>query len=112
MSFPKIHPAAGHLARQNRTLDFECSDDGNRAAEWGGAGLDRGLRVLIRRIHLETRRGALHGELLMLGFDVAQATVSKYMARKGLTAVADLEGISSQSRRCSPRLTICAGPRP
>ena len=52
-----------------------------------GAGrpkIDRGLRDLIRRMSTENPTwGAsrIHGELLMLGFDVAQSTVSKYMAR-------------------------------
>ena len=46
--------------------------------------IDRGLRDLIRRMNRENPRwGAsrIHGELLMLGFEVAQSTVSKYMAR-------------------------------
>ncbi len=43
-----------------------------------------GLRALIRQISLENPLwGAprLHGELLKLGFDVAQSSVAKYMAR-------------------------------
>jgi transposase InsO family protein len=46
--------------------------------------IDRGLRNLIRQMSRENPRwGAsrIHGELLMLGFEVAQSTVSKYMAR-------------------------------
>ena len=46
--------------------------------------IDRDLRDLIRRISRENPLwGAprIHGELLMLGFEVAQSTVSKYMAR-------------------------------
>jgi hypothetical protein len=46
----------------------------------------RELRDLIRRMSRENPRwGAsrIHGELLMLGFDVAQSTVSKYMVRVG-----------------------------
>jgi hypothetical protein len=46
--------------------------------------IDRGLRDLIRRInHRNPLWGAsrIHGELLMLGFEVAQSTVSKYMTR-------------------------------
>ena len=46
--------------------------------------IDRGLRDLIRRMSREnTLWGAsrIHGELLMLGFQVAQSTVSKYMVR-------------------------------
>jgi hypothetical protein len=52
-----------------------------------GAGrprIDRGLRDLIRRMSRENRlwgASRIHGELLMLGFQVAQPTVSKYMVR-------------------------------
>src|SRR5207244_11861264 len=48
--------------------------------------IDRGLRDLIRRMSKENSQwGAsrIHGELLMLGFEVAQSTVSKYMVRSG-----------------------------
>src|SRR5947207_369336 len=44
------------------------------------------LRALIRRMSLEnTLWGAphIHGELLKLGFTVAQSTVAKYMVKKG-----------------------------
>ena len=47
--------------------------------------IDHGLRDLIRRMCQENPLwGAprIHGELLMLGFDVAQSTVSKYMLRR------------------------------
>jgi transposase InsO family protein len=53
----------------------------NRA---GRPKLDRGLRDLIRRMSRENSlwgASRIHGELLMLGFDVAQSTVSKYMVR-------------------------------
>src|SRR4029434_7035452 len=53
----------------------------NRA---GRPNIDRDLRDLIQRMAKETPFwGAprIHGELLMLGFYVAQSTVSKYMAR-------------------------------
>jgi len=46
--------------------------------------IDRGLRDLIRRMSQENQlwgASRIHGELLMLGFDVAQSTVSKYMMR-------------------------------
>jgi len=46
--------------------------------------VDRELRDLIRRMSRENPLwGAprIHGELLMLGFEVAQSTVSKYMVR-------------------------------
>lgn len=46
--------------------------------------IDRELRELIRRISLENPlwgASRIHGELLMLGFEVAQSTVSKYLVR-------------------------------
>jgi len=46
--------------------------------------IDRELRDLIRQMSKENPKwGAsrVHGELLMLGFEVAQSTVSKYMVR-------------------------------
>jgi transposase InsO family protein len=48
--------------------------------------IDRGLRDLIQRMSKENPQwGAsrIHGELLMLGFEVAQSTVSIYMLRGG-----------------------------
>jgi transposase InsO family protein len=53
----------------------------NRA---GRPKIDRGLRDLIQQMSKENPLwGAprIHGELLMLGFDVAQSTVSKYLER-------------------------------
>ena len=53
----------------------------NRA---GRPKIDRGLRDLIRRMSKENPlwgAARIHGELLMLGFEVAQSTVSKYMVR-------------------------------
>jgi hypothetical protein len=53
----------------------------NRA---GRPKIDRGLRDLIQRMSRETPwwgASRIHGELLMLGFEVAQSTVSKYMLR-------------------------------
>jgi transposase InsO family protein len=46
--------------------------------------IDRGLRDLIRKMSRENPlwgTSRIHGELLMLGFEVAQSTVLKYMAR-------------------------------
>ncbi len=46
--------------------------------------IDQGLRDLIRRMSQENPlwgASRIHGELLMLGFEVAQSTVSKYMTR-------------------------------
>ena len=53
----------------------------NRA---GRPKIDRGLRDLIWRMSRENAlwgASRIHGELLMLGSEVAQSTVSKYMAR-------------------------------
>jgi hypothetical protein len=53
----------------------------NRA---GRPKIDRDLRDLIQRMSRENRlwgASRIHGELLMLGFEVAQSTVSKYMVR-------------------------------
>jgi transposase InsO family protein len=53
----------------------------NRA---GRPKIDRGLRDLIQRMGRENPlwgASRIHGELLMLGLEVAQSTVSKYMAR-------------------------------
>jgi len=46
--------------------------------------IDQGLRDLIQRMGRENPlwgASRIHGELLMLGFEVAQSTVSKYMLR-------------------------------
>jgi hypothetical protein len=48
--------------------------------------IDRGLRDLIQRMSRDNPlwgAARIHGELLMLGFKVAQSTVSKYMVRGG-----------------------------
>jgi transposase InsO family protein len=52
----------------------------NRA---GRPRIDRALRDLIQQMSMNPLWGAsrIHGELLKLGFEVAQSTVSKYMAR-------------------------------
>ena len=47
--------------------------------------IDRGLRDLIQRMSKENPlwgASRIHGELLMLGFEVAQSTVSRYMVRR------------------------------
>jgi hypothetical protein len=70
----------------------------NRA---GRPKIDRSLRDLIRRMSKENPQwGAarIHGELLMLSFEVAQSTVSKYRVTFE-AAVAKLEDISPKPRR-------------
>ncbi|MGB8047559.1 MAG: hypothetical protein WCF53_06610, partial [Pseudolabrys sp.] len=56
---------------------FWCWKSRKRA---GRPKIDRGLRDLIQRISKENRlwgASRIHGELLMLGFQIAQSTVSK-----------------------------------
>jgi hypothetical protein len=70
----------------------------NRA---GRPKVDRELRNLIRQMGRKNPLwGAprIHGELLMLGFEVAQSTVSKYMVRK-TTLRQSLPSICAWSRR-------------
>src|SRR6516165_4554974 len=70
--------------------------------------IDAGLRALIRRMSIENMLwGAprIHGELLKLGFAVAQSTVAKYMA--------STDGPSGQSwgtflRNHLPQIAVCA----
>ena len=60
---------------------FWCWKSRKRA---GRPKIDRGLRDLIQRMSKENRlwgASRIHGELLMLGFQIAQSTVSKYMVR-------------------------------
>src|SRR5262249_26993132 len=58
-----------------------------KSRKWAGRPkIARELRDLIRRMSRENPKwGAsrIHGELLMLGFAVAQSTVSKYMVQGG-----------------------------
>src|SRR6516165_8674171 len=70
----------------------------NRA---GRPRIDRELRELIRRMSMENAlwgASRIHGELLKLGYDVAQSTVSKMYGPRRSAAVAKLEDISAQSR--------------
>jgi hypothetical protein len=67
-------------------LAFVAIGAGNRVRREGGPPIDADLRVLIRRMSVENLLwGAprIHGELLKLGFAVAQSTVTKYLAKRG-----------------------------
>src|SRR5215475_16115586 len=69
--------------------------------------IDAGLRALIRRMSIEnTLWGAprIHGELLRLGFAVAQSTVAKYMA--------NIDGRPSGQRWGTSCVTICRRSQP
>jgi hypothetical protein len=70
--------------------------------------VDRGLRDLIRRMSQENPTwGAprIHGELLMLGFEVAQSTVSKYMPRGSGPRSQGWKTFCATSSKRSPPLT-------
>ena len=58
-----------------------------KSLPWGGRPqIDADLRTLIRQMSMENPLwGAprIHGELLKLGFDVAQSSVAKYMVKRG-----------------------------
>ena len=72
------------LVRWHRA-GFRCYWRWKSRRRGGQPQIDAELRALIRRISLENPLwGAprIHGELLKLGFEVAQSSVAKYMARK------------------------------
>src|SRR5207244_12278374 len=69
--------------------------------------IDRGLRDLIQRMSKENQQwGAsrIHGELLMLGFEVAHSTVSKSMLRGGTSPRKAGRHFFETTRRRSPPL--------
>src|SRR5258708_22478756 len=64
---------------------FRCYWRWKSRPQGGRAQIDTGLRVLIRRMSVENPLwGAprIHGELLKLGFEVAQSSVAKYMVKR------------------------------
>ncbi len=68
-----------HRAGFRRYWRWKSSSQGGRPQ------IEMGLRALIRRMSIEyslwgARR--IHGELLKLGFEVAQSTVAKYMVKR------------------------------
>jgi hypothetical protein len=72
--------------------------------------IDRGLRDLIQRMSKENPQwGAsrIHGELLMVGFEVAQSTVSKYMVRgAGRLRKAGRHSFETTRRRSPPLICV------
>ena len=77
-----IHPET--LVRWHRA-DFRCYWRWKSRAVGGRPQIEADLRVLIRRMSVENPLwGAprIHGELLKLGFQVAQSTVAKYMVKR------------------------------
>src|SRR6478752_7725137 len=72
------------LVRRHRA-GFRCYWRCKSRPQGGCPRIDAELRVLIRRICVENPLwGAprIHGELLMLGFEVAQSSVAKYMVKR------------------------------
>jgi hypothetical protein len=77
---------------------FWRSQSRNRA---GRPRIDREIRELIQRMSRENPlwgASRLHGELLMLGIEVAQSTVSKYMARSRAPPSQGWKTLTPQSR--------------
>ena len=75
--------------------------------------IDRGLRDLIQRMSKENPlwgASRIHGELLMLGFEVPQSTVSKYMVRGGTPPSQSWKTFETTRRRSPP--LICVWFRP
>ena len=71
------------LVRWHRA-GFRCYWRWKSRSRGGQPQIDTNLRALIRRMSIENPLwGALriHGELLKLGFEVAQSTVARYMCR-------------------------------
>src|SRR5450755_1839303 len=72
------------LVRWHRA-GFRCYWRWKSLPQGGRPQIDTELRVLIRRMSMENPRwGAprIHGELLMLGIEVAQSSVAKYMVKR------------------------------
>src|SRR3984893_9417150 len=72
------------LVRWHR-VGFRCYWRWQSRPLGGGPPIDMELRVLIRRMSIENPLwGAprIHGELLKLGFEVAQSSVAKYMVKR------------------------------
>src|ERR1700674_536441 len=72
------------LVRWHRA-GFRCYWRWKSRAQGGRPQIDTELRVLIRRMSVENPLwGAprIHGELLKLGFEVAQSSVAKYMVKR------------------------------
>ena len=72
------------LVRWHRA-GFRCYWRWKSRPQGGRPQIDTGLRVLIRRMSVENPLwGAprIHGELLKLGFEVAQSSVAKYMVKR------------------------------
>ena len=78
-----IHPET--LVRWHRA-GFRCYWRWKSRPRGGRPQIETNLRALIQRMSIENPRwGAprIHGELLKLGFEIAQSSVAKYMVKRG-----------------------------
>src|SRR6185437_3647388 len=87
--FPSILKVLiNHPARDTRALaraGLRCYWRWKSRPQGGRPQIDTELRVLIRRMSMENPLwGAprIHGELLKLGFEIAQSSVAKYMVKR------------------------------
>src|SRR3979490_3292299 len=72
------------LVRWHR-LGFRCYWRWKSRTRGGRPQIETDLRALIRRMSIENPLGGaprIHGELLKLGFEVAQSSVAKYMVKR------------------------------
>jgi transposase InsO family protein len=75
--------------------------------------IDRGLRDLIRRMSRENPlwgASRIHGELRMLGFEMAQSTVSKYMARPSKPPSQNWKTFLQNHARAIAAIDLCVVP--
>src|ERR1700726_792525 len=92
------------LVRWHRA-GFRCYWRWKSRPQGGRPQIDTELRVLIRRISVENPLwGAprIHGELLKLGFEVAQSSVAKYMVKRRGPPLRDGEPSCAITRRTAP----------
>src|SRR5216684_4547561 len=87
---------------------FRCYWRWKSRPRGGRPQIDTEMRVLIRRMSLENPFwGAprIHGELLKLGFEIAQSSVAKYMVEPRGHPARDGEPSCATTRRTSPPWT-------
>ena len=101
------------LVRWHRA-GFRCYWRWKSRSRRGRPQIEADLRALIQRMSIENPLwGAprIHGELLKLGFEVAQSSVAKYMVKRWGRQVRDGTPFCATTRRTSPPWT-CSLPRP
>ena len=92
------------LVRWHRA-GFPCYWRWKSRSRGGRPQIETDLRLLIRRMSIENPLwGAprIHGELLKLGFSVAQSSVAKYMVKRAALQVRNDGPFCETTRRTSP----------